>query len=131
MPIYELQCDECGNAEEVICAFEERDGRTCECGGNLHNVFTGQVAFVGAIWDKKITAFEKQIGQTFETNEQERRYFKENPGWVPVSKDDSLMQRRRDFHLNGADRTARALGYKDHEEKSRHAKEKRAKVKAK
>lgn len=126
MPIYQLRCDCCDYEYEEILRVDERNDQVCqECFEPMRVVITPHVGFVGAIFDKKIDTFHKQIGRTFESNAEYRQYLKENPGWVPVSKDDKVMRDRRDFHKNGMDRTARALGYNDHEHKVRVSKAER------
>lgn len=131
MPIYQLRCQDCEYEFETICRFDERDSCVCEeCGGPTDSVITGDHGIpVGAVWDKKITQFSKQIGRSFDTNAEARQYFRENPGWVPISKDDKLMKDRRDFHLNGADATARKSGYRDHEHKMREIKKEKTRKK--
>jgi hypothetical protein len=117
MPMYVMRCEECQNEVEELLTFEESESRICECGDPMRRVIL-PVGIVGAMPSKPITVFEKQIGKRFETNAEARAYFKENPGWVALDKSDPIMQSRRDFHRNGMDSTARALGFKDHEHKA-------------
>jgi putative FmdB family regulatory protein len=45
MPIYEYQCDQCGNIEEVLQKFSDKPLRKCmHCSGKLHKLIS-QSAF--------------------------------------------------------------------------------------
>ena len=72
MPIYELQCRECGKQEEVLCSFDELETKGCqECGGATEQVINSACSFSlkGQGWAGKDI---KRVGEFFKAMDKDR-----------------------------------------------------------
>ena len=113
MPQYTYRCATCEFYEERSVRIAERHDQRCtECECLLEKVITGEVAFLGALWDKKIN-FQSQLGKSFSTNQELRDYEKANPDARVMSKSDPEYRQLYDKARNASDVTAKKLGYRD------------------
>lgn len=116
MPTYDMRCEN-EHYFEITCRILEKDDQVCEvCGEHLHTLITAPPAIIGAMPSKPID-FEKQLGRKFETNEEYRQYFRDNPEAEVISKSSDRYINMRDRLRNKMDHTARGQGYRDHEDK--------------
>jgi hypothetical protein len=119
--LYQGECAslQCGQFEELLSLREyEEKGLTCPtCAGSARTVIQA-VPTVGAMPSRPIEM--NQIGQSFTSNSEMRRYFAKHPGRHVVDKDSAEWRTMYDDTRNGADAAARAKGYKDvrHEQQS-------------
>lgn len=40
MPLYDMQCEQCGQEREVACRLDDMHSQTCQCGGKLKVLIT-------------------------------------------------------------------------------------------
>ena len=109
MPLYDINCPDCGLIEDVICSVEERN--TCsECGGDAQMKPIMPIS-VGIIWSN--AEVSTQLGRTFSTNKEKREWLKAHPKVEPMTKG---SREDRDFANSIRDQADKALknhGYKD------------------
>jgi hypothetical protein len=109
MPLYDIECSECGIIEDVICAYEERN--LCpECGveGKMVPIMPPTV---GIVWSNQ--EHSKQLGRTFETNKQKREWMKKHPRVSEVRKGSTEDRDKRQSMANHADTVVKRFGYKN------------------
>ena len=119
--LYEGKCvtHDCGNFEEILSLREyEARGLTCPTCAEKAQTVIHPVRTVGAMPSRPVEM--NQIGQSFTSNSEMRRYFKKHPGRYFVDKDSAEWRGMYDDTRNSADAAARAKGFKDvkHEQQS-------------
>jgi|TARA_R110000803_G_scaffold83049_2_gene149227 putative FmdB family regulatory protein len=110
MPLYDIDCQDCGYQEDVIRTVEER--RTCpECGEHCDNLIRPVMA-IGIIGPDSIEV-NKGLGTRWETNEQKRAWQKAHPKAQPMVKG-SPEEKDFSFALKDkAELAAKKLGHKN------------------
>jgi hypothetical protein len=121
MPTYNGRCDEHGEFEDMMKASEylRQDGLYCPvCKKSATTLIRTAPAIVGPLPSKTLEI--DQIGQNFSSPEEKRAYFNKRKDRVIVSKNDSRWTEHYDSVRNHADQTAKAQGFRDHEDKKGH-----------
>jgi len=109
MPLYDINCPDCGLVEDVICSAEERN--TCpECGGEAQMKPIMPMS-VGIIWAN--AEVSDQLGRTFETNKQKRDWLKAHPNAQEMTKGSREDRDFGDSIRERADKAAQKIGFKD------------------
>lgn len=120
MPVYIAECNACGWFDDnvfVSLANYDPAGIPCrECGAMARRVIA-PVMTVGIKPSQPLVV--EQIGETFETNADLRRWERENPGKEIVSAADPKWTNFKDKVRAKAERRARQVGYKDLDERLR------------
>lgn len=112
MPLVDLACDKC-----MIVFTDEivRNGdpplECDQCGDSLRRLFSGNAVAIGALHSKPIVF--KQIGRVFETNAEQRDYFRANPNLEVISKNDSAYASFYGRVREANEVTSRGMGYRD------------------
>ena len=118
MPLYEGECRHgCGRFEDVMKVREyEADGLICPgCGLAARNIISPNLT-VGPMPSKPRVI--EQIGQTFTSAAEERAYFQRRPDRRVVGAGDSAFINHRDQARGKADKAAKSLGYRDHDDRT-------------
>lgn len=118
MPLYEGECRKgCGRFEVVLKLAEYLEKRlVCpECGEGGRTVIAPNLT-VGPMPSKPQVI--DQIGQTFTSRAEERRYFAAHPGRMVVAPNDSAFINHRDQARSKADAKAKQIGYRDHDDRT-------------
>ena len=121
MPIYDQNCPECG-VHEVFCRQEER--HHCRKCGEACSRIPGVRHPQGIIWANAETS--KQLGVTWNTNEEKRQWMKKHPNAVAVEKG---SKEDRDFKQSiraKADKTLKQQGFNDHQHFKKEAKKRKS-----
>jgi Na+-translocating ferredoxin:NAD+ oxidoreductase RnfC subunit len=137
MPEYTYICksEECGLDFDVYMSFAEYDENKnvtlccCECGADMYRAVSA-IPTVGITWSKPMVI--KQIGQTFHSNEEMRRYFEQRPHLEIQSPDSAEWRQFHDGVKEDAEASARKMGFNDraHEKRVlRHERDRRKGVK--
>ena len=99
MPLFQVLCEACDEVHEIFCRWEVRGQRRCPtCDGHFTPIISG-VKLIGATPSKPID-MQKQLGKTFESNSEYRKYLADNPGVREVDKSslrpkiDAIKQRK-------------------------------------
>ena len=109
MPLYDINCSDCGVVEDVVCSYEERN--TCpECDGEAVMVPIMPTT-VGIVWSNQ--EHSSQLGRTFETNKQKREWLKEHPNVCEVRRGSTEDRNTRQNMGSRADEVVKYHGYKD------------------
>ena len=127
MPLYEGECRHgCGRFEDVMKVHQyEADGLICpECGLQA-KVIISAVPTVGPMPSKPLVI--DQIGQSFTSRSEMRRYFEGRPDRKIVDPNDSSFTAFKDNARARADVSAKRLGFDDHEDRGRRVKAETAK----
>ena len=126
MPWYDLDCENCGFLEDEPRAVEERE--ICpQCGGPASVAVTG-VNFGGIIFSN--AEHSSQLGVTFESNAQKRKYMKEHPKLIEFGKGDDRDKRMSYRCKSRAEITANRLGFSSNHDRMEHLKTLKPKKKA-
>jgi len=131
MPTYTGRCTDCGEFDEVMRATEYLNlgGLSCPfCKKEAVTIIRNAPAFIGPRGCQALHI--DQIGQTFHTPEEQRAYFAKRPDRVLVSPNDSSFRNLRDDAHNKADKKAKTLGFRDHEDRKSFARKENAQRKA-
>ena len=124
MPIYEIQCEECGPGEEYA-KIADRDSIPCPtCEGETRRILS-PVKTVGIVWDNRVHV--PQIGRTFQSNSEMRQYEKENPGFAFMTKESPEWQKKRDRSRERVEKHAKRAGFSDWESLQKHGREQKKK----
>jgi len=108
MPIYDQRCGNCG-INEAYCYVDER--HTCQLCGGKCDLVPAPFRAIGIVFSNAETS--KQLGVTWETNQQKRDWFKKHPNVMPVTKG---SQEDKDFaaSIRGrADTLVKGVGFKN------------------
>ena len=122
MPLYEGECPQCPDRFEDIMPVREYEekGLICpECGAKSRNVLS-PTPTVGPMPSKPMRI--DQIGRTFSSQAEMRRYFKQHPDRVVVDPKDSAFRDHRDLAREKADKKAKFLGFRDFEDRTQKTK---------
>lgn len=131
MPTYNGKCDSCGEFEDMMKASEylKAGGLTCPaCGSAARTLIRNAPAIVGPLPSKTLEI--DQIGQNFSSPEEKRSYFARRKDREIVSKNDSRWTEHYDSVRNHADQTAKAQGFRDHEDKKSYLTKEKAQKRA-
>ena len=105
MPIYDMQCDGCGDEVEIIRRHDQ-DVACALCGhASLRVVWKEAPSLAGIIWSNQEE--NKQLGVRFESNAQKRDYFKANPQLREISKGSVDERKFRDRLREKAEKKAK------------------------
>jgi len=127
MPLYEGECRQgCGRFEDVMKVHEyEADGLICpECGLAARTIISAAPT-VGPMPSKPLVI--DQIGKSFTSRAEMRRYFAARPDRKIVDPNDSSFTNLKDHAHAQADASAKKLGFTDHEDRGRRIKAEAAK----
>tara|TARA_R110002020_G_scaffold255665_5_gene469426 strand:+ start:1094 stop:1519 length:426 start_codon:yes stop_codon:yes gene_type:complete len=127
--LYEGECRHgCGRFEDVLKLAEyEADGLLCpECGLQARTIINATLT-VGPMPSKPRVI--EQIGQSFTSRAEERAYFAKRPDRRVVGADDSAFINHRDQAREKADKKAKLMGYRDHDDRTQKVKADNAKRK--
>jgi len=122
MPLYEGECRHgCGRFEEVMKLYEyESDGLLCpECGLHARTIICATPT-IGPMPSKPRVI--DQIGQSFTSRGEERAYFEKHPDRKVVAPNDPAFINHRDQAREKADKKAKTLGYRDHDDRTQKVK---------
>ena len=122
MPLYEGECKSgCGRFEDIMKLREyEVEGLICpECGSKARTVISA-IRTVGPMSSKPLVI--DQIGQTFTSKAQMRRYFKAHPDRRIVDPNDTAFKNHRDLAREKADKAAKLHGFNDREDRAQKTK---------
>lgn len=117
MPVYDMRCPTgCGTFEDVVCRMAERHNQTCpECGEIL--AIVPSIGHGGVVGFTETRPLEiKQIGQTFTSNEQLKRYERENNVELHSSSS-NYWQDYKARVREKCERTAKKQGFRDLDDK--------------
>ena len=122
MPLYDIQCSDCGLIEDVICSPKERN--TCpEClkPAKMKPIMPRSS---GIIWANAERS--NQLGRTFSTNKEKRDWLKAHPNVSEVTSGSSEDRCIRADLQDKADKAAQKGGYRDMNQWQREAKKHKA-----
>jgi|TARA_R110002051_G_scaffold280289_1_gene341896 hypothetical protein len=131
MPTYIGRCTDCGEFDEVMRATEylSLGGLSCPfCKKKAETVIRSAPAFIGPRGSQALNI--EQIGQTFNSPEEQKAYFAKRPDRALVSPTDTSFRNLRDDAYNQADKKAKAMGFRDHEDRKSFARKDNAQRKA-
>lgn len=110
MPLYDIDCHDCGYQEDVIRTVAQR--YTCpECGEECNNLIR-PVMTIGIVGPDSIEV-NKGLGTRWETNAQKRAWEKAHPNARPMVKG---SQAEKDFSYalkDKAEKAAKKIGFKN------------------
>ena len=117
MPMYDFKCvGDCGYFEDMFVLLADRDDVVCpECAGPLSTVIRA-VPVIGPMPSKPLVV--KQVGRTFESNAEWRKYQADNPGCQIQSADSKSWQDHVDAVRNKVEATSKKMGYRDFKHRS-------------
>ena len=110
MPIYDQNCSTCG-IHEVFCHKEER--LHCRKCGNPCSRVPGVMHAQGIIWANAETS--KQLGVTWNTNEEKRQWLKKHPNAIAMEKGSKEDRDFKQSIRHKADKVLKHHGYNDHQ----------------
>lgn len=122
MPLYEGECREgCGRFEDILKVHEyETDGLVCpECGIGARTIIAATPT-LGPMPSKPRVI--EQIGRSFSSAAEERKYFERRPDRQIVGPNDATFTRHRDLAREKADKKAKTLGFRDHDDRTKRIK---------
>ena len=119
MPLYDQNCINCG-VHEVFCHKEER--HNCRKCGEPCARIPGVMHSHGIIWANAET--NKQLGVTWNTNEEKRQWLKKHPNAVPMEKGSKEDRDFKQAIRDKADKVLKHHGYNDHQHFKKEAKKK-------
>ena len=118
MPIYDIACDssqECGYFEDVVISLADLDDAVCpSCAGPIRRLLR-PVRTIGPMPSKPLTI--KQIGRSFESAGELRKYQKDNPDVQLLSPDSKKWRDKVSRVREKANNCAKNQGYRDLEDK--------------
>lgn len=118
MMLYDHDCPNCGIREDVPQRHQEHD--TCpDCSAKVR-VIVSPVPTHGIVFSN--AEHSEQLGQTFHSNAEKRKFFKDNPDVVPISKGSVADNNLKWKIENRREQTAKKHGYRDAEEHYKHMK---------
>ena len=109
MPLYDIQCSDCGLIEDVICPSEERN--TCpEClkPAKMKPIMPRSS---GIIWAN--AEHSSQLGRTFHTNKEKRDWLRAHPNVSEITTGSAEDRRVREGLQDQADKAVQKGGYKN------------------
>ena len=109
MPLYDIQCSDCGLIEDVICPSEERN--TCpEClkPAKMKPIMPRSA---GIIWANAEQS--NQLGRTFHTNKEKRDWLKAHPNVSEITTGSTEDRHMRANLQDRADKAVQKKGFKD------------------
>jgi putative FmdB family regulatory protein len=123
MPLYDVHCEDHGYFRDIFAKLSEVDTLVCKiCGKPVRRVVS-PVMTVGYTESKPLKL--DQVGRTFTSNDQWRTYLKANPTAQVLSANSKDWRDHRDTVRSKCDRTAKKMGYNDHEHRVTHGKRER------
>ena len=128
MPIYEIFCEECGPGEEYAKVADRDDIHCPDCHREVERILS-PVTTVGIIWDNRMHV--PQIGRTFHSNSEMRRYEKENPGFAFMTKESPEWKKQLDRSRERVEKHAKRAGFSDWESYQQSARKEKKKNAAK
>lgn len=113
MPLYEGECLECGNMFEEFLRLSEYEsqGLICPICDKSARTVISAVPTVGPMPSKPLNI--KQIGQSFTSNGEMRRYFEKHPDRVLADPGSNTWKNHVDYARGKADTVAKKHGYRD------------------
>ena len=126
MPFYDFKCpDGCGYFNDVFVNLAQHGKTECpECSALLTTVIS-EVALIGPMPSKPLVV--KQIGKSFESEREWKKYQRANPDSAIVSADSKQWRDHRDAVRNKADARSRKMGYRYFEHRKADRKKEKAK----
>lgn len=116
MPLYDVRCSACGDEFELASTVSGLEAALhCRCGGSLAVVIR-PVPTVGPMPSKPLD-LRKQLGRSFDSVTDLKRWQKENPKLTMVDPGDGGYRRMRDDSRAKCEAAARRAGYTDLEER--------------
>ena len=109
MPMYNMDCPKCGYLPDEYSKVADRE--TCPyCKGKV-TLRPTMFHTSGIIWSNQERS--EQLGKTFETNAQKRKWLKEHPNVREFSKGDSFDREHKEWVANECHAVAKKAGYRD------------------
>ena len=126
MPVYDFKCPAgCGYFNDIYVPLSEHGKTKCsDCGAVLETVIS-EVALIGPMPSKPLVV--KQIGRSFESESEWKKYQRDNPDSAIVSADSEQWRKHRDAVREKDDARSRKMGYRDFEDRKRQRKKEKAK----
>lgn len=125
MPLYVAECPEHGEFETILTVSQlEKDGVRCEDCQKASRIILQPVATIGPMPSKPVKI--DQIGQSFTSRSEMRRYFDAHPGRCVVENNSQQFINHRDAARGKAEKKAKALGFNDLEDRKVQVKADRA-----
>jgi putative FmdB family regulatory protein len=123
MPLYDYHCSACDVSDEVFVPLADYDpkGVPCPDCGALAKRGVPAVLTVGPMPSKPLTI--KQIGRSFESNGELRRYKSEHPEARFVEPNSSEWRNHVDATRAKCEATAKKHGFRDHDHRRQHRKD--------
>tara|TARA_E500000305_G_C3892706_1_gene174963 strand:- start:33 stop:449 length:417 start_codon:yes stop_codon:yes gene_type:complete len=124
MPFYDFKCPEgCGYFNDIFVPLAQHGKTECsDCGALLTTVIS-EVALIGPMPSKPLVV--KQIGKSFESERDWKKYQRENPDCAIVSADSKQWRDHKDLARAKVESRSKKMGYRDFEDrKTRRKKEK-------
>ena len=125
MPLYDIECDNCGFSEDYFCKLDGYEhlnsGQVkCECSGRMR-IRIHPVATVGVLPSKPLNI--PNAGQAFTSNSQLRKWKKDNPDQVIYGPNDKNWERAKDKLTERVEKKCQSMGTRDpqHFKESRQA----------
>jgi len=123
MPLYDVHCDTHGYFKDIFARLSDIDTLVCKvCGKPVRRVIS-PIMMVGYTESKPLKL--DQVGRTFTSNDQWRNYLKANPNAQVLSANSKEWRDHHDTVRAKCDRTAKKMGYNDHEHRSAQRKRER------
>ena len=109
---YDHDCPNCGIQEDVPRPLEEYD--VCPACDAKVRIIVAAVPTHGIVFSN--AEHSEQLGQTFHSNAEKRKFFKDNPDIVPISKGSVADNNLKWKIENRREQTAKKHGYRDAED---------------
>ena len=119
---YDHDCPNCGIQEDVPRPLEEYD--VCPACDAKVRIIVAAVPTHGIVFSN--AEHSEQLGQTFHSNAEKRKFFKDNPDIVPISKGSVADNNLKWKIETRREQTAKKHGYRDAEDHYTHMKQRKA-----
>jgi hypothetical protein len=120
---YDHDCPNCGVTEDVPRPLEEYD--VCPVCDSKVRILVAAVPTHGIVFSN--VEHSNQLGVTFHSNSEKRKFFRDNPDIVPFSKGSTQDQNLKWKIEQKRESTAKKLGYSDAEDHHAHMKKQKTK----
>jgi|3_EtaG_2_1085321.scaffolds.fasta_scaffold61657_2 hypothetical protein len=118
MPLYIQICEKCGR-NEALCAVKDRE--TCQECGNLCTLELTSFSIHGIVFSNAETS--SQLGVTWNSNAEKRRWMREHPGVQPISKGSQADKDLKSSLRDQADQVVKRMGYDNQAQFQKHKKD--------
>ena len=121
MPLYLQICEKCGQ-NEALCAVKDRE--VCQECGNFCTLGPSSFAIHGIVFSNAETS--NQLGVTWNSNSEKRKWMKEHPDVQPFSKGSQADKDFKSSLRDKGDKAVKRMGYDNQAQFQKHKKDQKS-----